>query len=109
MLFQEDAAEMASHGYFPTSQSWAPGSYGCGAFLLALILFVFVIGILIFIYLLMVKPEGTLSVTYELREDAAPAKDANPYRDKTEKTCPQCAEQVKSAAKVCRFCGHSFA
>lgn len=25
------------------------------------------------------------------------------------KDCPQCAETVKSAAKVCRFCGHSFA
>ncbi len=25
------------------------------------------------------------------------------------KTCPQCAEQVRSAAKICRFCGNSFA
>jgi Uncharacterised protein family UPF0547 len=24
------------------------------------------------------------------------------------KTCPQCAEEVKPAAKVCRFCGHRF-
>lgn len=24
------------------------------------------------------------------------------------KACPQCAETVKAAAKVCRFCGHSF-
>lgn len=24
------------------------------------------------------------------------------------KTCPQCAEEVKVAAKVCRFCGHKF-
>ncbi len=24
------------------------------------------------------------------------------------KTCPDCAENVKSAAKVCRFCGHDF-
>ncbi|RKF23092.1 zinc ribbon domain-containing protein [Altericroceibacterium spongiae] len=26
-----------------------------------------------------------------------------------EKTCPDCAENVKSAAKICRFCGHKFA
>jgi len=24
------------------------------------------------------------------------------------KVCPQCAETVKAAAKVCRYCGHNF-
>lgn len=26
-----------------------------------------------------------------------------------EKVCPECAEKVKAAALVCRFCGHKFA
>lgn len=66
-LFHQDAALMAAQGYVPTSQTWAPGEYGCGAFLLALLLCFLIIGILVFIYMLLVKPDGTLSVTYELR------------------------------------------
>jgi hypothetical protein len=103
--FRADATRMAEQGYYPTSQSWAPGSYGCGSFLLALILCIVVVGILIFIYMLLVPPEGTLSVTYEFRnvpQAALPGSQAG------EKTCPKCAEQVKAAAQVCRFCGHSF-
>jgi hypothetical protein len=42
-------------------------------------------------------PDRTLTVTYELRATPDP-----------EKTCPVCAERVKEAAKVCRFCGHKF-
>jgi Uncharacterised protein family UPF0547 len=105
-LFQADAAKMAAQGYVPTSQSWAPGAYGCGSFLLALLLCVVIIGLLIFIYMLLVKPEGTLSVTYELRADTVGSKILTPSE---EKTCPKCAEQVKAAAQICRFCGHSFA
>jgi len=102
-LFQEDALEMAEKGYFPTSQSYAQGSYGCGAFLLALLLCVLIIGIIIFIYMLIVKPDGILSVTYEYRGLAA-----KQIVNKEGKTCPRCAEQVKAAAKMCRFCGYEF-
>lgn len=63
--FSRDAASLAEQGYTPISQSWAPGSYGCGAFLVALALCVVLIGILVFIYMLIVKPDGALTVTYQ--------------------------------------------
>src|SRR5271167_1962793 len=85
--YQADAARLASQGYFPISQSWAPGSYGCGAFLFALLLCIVLIGILVFIYMLIVKPAGTLSVTYEWR-GVAPV--AVAYLPNAEKTCPKC-------------------
>jgi len=106
--FQADAAKMAAQGYFPTAQTWAPGAYGCGSFLLALLLCFVLIGILIFVYMLIVKPAGTLSVTYELRAVQAQPQSV-PAIAADEKTCPQCAERIKAAAKVCRFCGHKFA
>jgi uncharacterized membrane protein YeaQ/YmgE (transglycosylase-associated protein family) len=97
-LFQRDAVQLAAKGYYPTSQSWAPGQWGALAFVVALLLCLILIGLIVFIYMLVVRPEGTLTVTYELR--AAPAE---------EKTCPKCAERIKAAALVCHFCGNEFA
>lgn len=71
-LYEQDAAEMARYGYSPTSQVYAQGSWGCGAFLIALLLAFVLIGILIFIYLIVVKPAGTLTVTYALTRAKAP-------------------------------------
>jgi hypothetical protein len=65
--FQADSVTMAARGYFPTSQSWVPGQWGCGAFLVALLLCLILIGVLIFVYMLVVKPDGTLTVVYERR------------------------------------------
>jgi hypothetical protein len=101
-LYRASAAVMASKGYCPTSQSWAPGAYSGSDFVIALLLCFVLIGFLIFLYMLCVKPPGTLSVTYELRAATA-------NTPKEEKTCPSCAEQVKAAAVACRFCGHKFA
>ena len=70
--FQQDAVRLAAQGYVPVSQVWAQGSWGCGAFLVALVLCVVLIGILVFIYMLLVKPAGTLTVTYEYRMPATP-------------------------------------
>lgn len=104
--FQADSVKMAAHGYYPTSQSWAPGEYGRGAFLLALLLCFVIIGFFVFIYMVIVKPEGTLSVIYELQSSSVNSADT---KVTAEKKCPQCAEQVKAAAFVCRFCGYKFA
>lgn len=103
--FQADSADMAAKGYYPTSQTWAPGSYSCGAFLLALLLCFVLIGIVVFIYMLIVKPDGTLTVTYELRSVSGGSARAIAVE---EKACPKCAEKVKAAALICRFCGHNF-
>jgi hypothetical protein len=74
--FQADASALTSIGYEPVSQSWAEGQWGGGAWLVALALCLIVIGLLVFAYMLIVKPDGTLTVTYarrdEAREEVAP-------------------------------------
>ena len=99
--FLRDAEKKAKKGYFPVSERWEQGSYGLLHFLFALLLCLIIIGILIFIYMLIVKPPGTLTVTYELREAVLPT-------TADEKLCPRCAETVKIVVKVCRYCGHEF-
>jgi hypothetical protein len=96
--FQADSIGMADEGFFPTSQSWAPGQWGTEAFVVALLLCFFLIGFVALIYMLIVKPDGALTVTYERRTGSF-----------EEKTCPTCAERIKAAALVCHFCGHKFA
>jgi hypothetical protein len=39
---------------------------------------------------------------------AAAVEDQYEKQKKRHKTCPDCAESVKDAANVCRFCGHRF-
>jgi hypothetical protein len=80
--FQRDAAALAQGGYQPTSQSWAQGQWGCGAFLIALLLCLVLIGFLVFIYLLVVHPSGTLTVTYVYQGPArapTPAPNSGPW------------------------------
>ncbi|SEG13280.1 hypothetical protein [Marinobacterium lutimaris] len=62
--FQKDAALLEAEGFEPVNQVWIPGSWGCGSFLVALALCLLIIGILVFIYMIIVKPAGTLTVTY---------------------------------------------
>src|SRR6516225_10436046 len=63
--FQTHSIEMAAEGYLPTWQSWAPGESAREAYVVAvLLIFLFGLGILFLGYLLIVEPEGTLTVTY---------------------------------------------
>ena len=65
--FGAEARAFADMGYVPVSQSWAPGQWSFSAFVVVVLLALFVVGILILIYMLIVKPGGTLTVAYELR------------------------------------------
>ena len=66
--FTKEAQQFSALGYTVTSQSWAQGQWGCGAWLVALFCILLVgLGLLILAYMLIVKPAGTLTVTYTLR------------------------------------------
>ena len=66
--FQAHSIEMATEGYLPRWQSWAPGEWPREAYVVAvLLIFLFGMGILYLGYLLIVEPEGVLTVTYERR------------------------------------------
>jgi hypothetical protein len=67
MSFQADAARMAGQGYFPVFQSWAPGRWRSGAFIAAVLLSFLIVGIPALIYMLIVTPDGALTVTYGFR------------------------------------------
>ena len=69
-VFQTESGLLAERGYAPTNLSWAPGQWDAGAFLVAVLLFIVLIGIFVFLYMLIVKPEGTLTVTYTKSEVA---------------------------------------
>ena len=110
---QADAERLAAAGYTPVAQSWAQGSWGAGAFILAIILILlFGLGLLLLLALLIWRPAGTLTVTYQLREQATPVglrppASAPPPAPAT-KVCPDCAETVLADARICRFCRHEF-
>jgi hypothetical protein len=120
ILFEKDTAAMAMQGYFPISQSYQQGTWGCGAFIIALLLCFILVGLIVFIYMMIVKPPGTLTVTYEYREKSINKNGTQKQlvennngtvdvRERAEdKVCPQCAESVKIAANICRYCRYDF-
>lgn len=90
---------------------------GRRAFLVALILCVVLIGILIFVYLIIVKPDGTLVVMYEYPgvDATAPAIPSAPVAWATSEAatgslCGRCGKHLSPAwVGKCQHCGARYA
>ena len=71
---------------------------------LALVLLAVVIVLLSAFYYLYVKPKQQA----EAAGAAVTKADPGPSEEPDTKQCPECAETIKAAARVCRFCRHRF-
>ena len=72
-MYARDLGLLGPRGYVPINQVYIPGSYSGGLWFLALLaILLWGLGLLILLYLLLVKPPGTLTVTYQLQRQAAP-------------------------------------
>jgi hypothetical protein len=101
-----DKELMAAQGYFPVSQNWVPRRRVFLCVVGIILCPIFLTGVLILLFLLFTQPNGCMNVTYAQREKAQSPAYSMPTLDKT---CPKCAELVKDAAAVCRFCNYEFA
>jgi hypothetical protein len=99
-LFMRDSNWKAKKGYYPISENWVAGSHSFGSFLIALLLCFVFIGFVILVYLLVIKPPGTLTVTYTLQEARSTQVIVK------QNNCPQCAGTVQGTANKCSFCGN---
>ena len=75
--FQNDAIQWQKRGYTPTTQTWSAGNWTGMQFFVALLLCLVCVGFLVFIYMVVVKPPGSLTVTYVFsgRADQCPSAD----------------------------------
>jgi len=100
--YEKRAQILATKGFIPKTQSYQQGRWSFGDFLVAIVFCVVIIGFLAIIYMLIVKPTGALTVTYEYKKELLNTENIE------EKQCPDCAETVKKEARKCRFCGFEF-
>jgi hypothetical protein len=66
--FQKDAQLMSQSNYVPINQNYVQGSWSCGQFILAALLCFLIVGFIALAYMVIVKPKGVLTVTYEYKE-----------------------------------------
>ncbi len=64
---QEDAQEFAFHHWFPVSQTYVPGAWSTGTWVLACLGVVILVGVLVLVYMRATKPAGELVVVYQYR------------------------------------------
>jgi hypothetical protein len=88
-----DAAFLAKEGYYPRFQTWTEGPSRWGLFTLALLSSIVFIGLLIFIYMLLTRPPGSLNTTYEYREGGRM------------EACANCAGEKSFTTNTCIHCG----
>lgn len=105
--FQIDAKALSESRYSPIHQSWTTHRRQKVSFVFPLLLcFIYGIGLPFLLYMLLVPLQsGVLHVTYQKQEKE---EEKTTTTNQEEKTCPKCAEQIKMAAKSCRFCNFSF-
>ncbi len=65
-LFQMDAELLADQGYLPVGQSYAEGRWRTSVVILVILASAVVIGLPFLAYMIVVRPPGSLAVTYEL-------------------------------------------
>lgn len=66
--YQRDLDDLVDHGYLPTGHSWAPGEWTFAPFLVGILLAPLGIGVVLLIYLAVLRPDGTLTATFVLRD-----------------------------------------
>jgi len=66
------------------------------------------IGLFVAIFVSRAMRPGTTKIIDKLSEIETNTKPTDERVVELEKTCPRCAEVVKSAASTCRFCNHEF-
>jgi len=62
--YHRDAVLLLAQGYEPAGQHYVEGQWGIAWGLVALLLTVFLIGLIIWVPILTTRPTGTLTVTY---------------------------------------------
>lgn len=66
VAFERDYSVLKTKGYYPISQSYQQGQWGIGAFIFSVLLCLILIGVIALVYMMVVKPDGTLTVRYKM-------------------------------------------